>query len=702
MEGMEHFNRSWRWLGIRIAVVGLGWVMGSGSDLRAADGSSNAPVRSVARVWNEEALEAIRWDLPHPPVQARNLFTLSVVMYDAWAAFEPGATGYLYRKKHSVADVAAARRAAICHAAYRIMRERYAYSVSATTTRDRLDARMRELGYSPGYAALDPATPAGVGNLVAATASAWFMDDGSRQAWGYSDAGTGRAYSFRNGHLDVDSSGTSSVWDLSYWQPLAFTKTVSFGQGGGGFRTLSYQQYQGSQWLWVRPFALRRQSDTVPWIDPGPPPRWDDGNPEAFLTNVLAVLRATADLDTSDGVTMDISPGVFGANPLGSNGGTGHRVNPVTGLPYAPNVVRRADFVRVLAEFWADGPRSETPPGHWNVLANQVTTRLGADRRIGGVGPVVDPLEWDVKLYFALNAGLHDAACAAWSLKRHYEGWRPISAIRALAESESLPLIPGLIEKVTVQSAGPGKPHHGFEPETLVVRGWIPPEQIMGFGSLIDDPNPSQTNGVRWIRAVDWMPFQKRSFVTPAFPGYVSGHSTFSRAAAEILAAFTGSEFFPGGLATHRVEADSLTIEKGPRAPVELQWATYFDAADQAGMSRIWGGIHPPIDDFVGRRVGAEVGRTVWAHVRTYLDGTASAPPGISGIERAGTNLWRVRFPTLRGVHYGLETSEGVGRPFRPVPGSVVQAEDLRSERVVEAAAPMTLFRIVRDPGSGP
>jgi hypothetical protein len=72
-------------------------------------------------------------------------------------------------------------------------------------------------------------------------------------------------------------------------------------------------------------------------------------------------------------VTIDISPGRYGNNPLGTNDGTGHPVNPVTGQPYAPNVVPRGDFARVLAEFWADGPKSETPPGHWNTLANHVT-----------------------------------------------------------------------------------------------------------------------------------------------------------------------------------------------------------------------------------------------------------------------------------------------------------------------------------------
>ena len=89
-----------------------------------------------------------------------------------------------------------------------------------------------------------------------------------------------------------------------------------------------------------------------------------------------------------------------------------------------------ADFGRAIAEYWADGPDSETPPGHWNLIANSVTDAPGFERRFGGEGPVLDPLEWDVKTYFALNGALHDAAVAAWGLKGYYDSSRPISMIR--------------------------------------------------------------------------------------------------------------------------------------------------------------------------------------------------------------------------------------------------------------------------------
>jgi hypothetical protein len=133
----------------------------------------------------------------------------------------------------------------------------------------------------------------------------------------------------------------------------------------------------------------------------------------------------------------------------------------------------------------------------------------------------------------------------------------------------------------------------------------------------------TELGGVAWIRAADWIPYQRRTFVTPAFPGYISGHSTFSRAAAVVLATLTGSDFFPGGSGSYRAEPGYLFFEQGPSAPVALAFATYFDAADQAGQSRIWGGIHVSHDDFDGRRTGAIVGALAVERAQAYFDGSA-------------------------------------------------------------------------------
>jgi hypothetical protein len=323
---------------------------------------------------------------------------------------------------------------------------------------------------------------------------------------------------------------------------------------------------------------------------------------------------------------MDASPGALGGNALGTNDGHGHPQNPATGQPYAPNPVLRADWARALAETWADGPQSETPPGHWNLIANEASDALGDELRIGGEGQAIDRLEWDVKLYFALNGAVHDAAIAAWGLKGHYDSARPISMIRYLAargqssdpegrsyDPEGLPLEPGLVELITKASSAPGERHAALRDHIgeIAVRGW------RGFP---DDPE-QQTSGVGWILAIDWVPYQRATFVTPAFAGYVSGHSTFSRAAAEVLTAFTGSAYFPGGL--HEVTVTSLKHEKGPTQPVRLQWATYYDAADQAGISRLYMGIHIPVDDVEGRIAGSICGQAAWQLAERYWDGSA-------------------------------------------------------------------------------
>ena len=72
------------------------------------------------------------------------------------------------------------------------------------------------------------------------------------------------------------------------------------------------------------------------------------------------------------------------------------------------------------------------------------------------------------------------------------------------------------------------------------------------------------------------MPFQRPSFVTPPFAGYVSGHSTFSRAAAEVMTLLTNDAFFPGGMGTFDANQNEfLVFEEGPSENLILQWATY-------------------------------------------------------------------------------------------------------------------------------
>jgi len=653
--------------------------------------------QSIARDWDEQILSAIRIDTPHPPMQARNLFSLSVCMYDAWAAYDSVAVGYVYRGKHTAGDIGAARREAISYAAYRMLKERYAYSRSATNTLAALDAHLAALGYDTNNFSLDVSTPAGVGNSIYNAVSAWFIDDGALQLRGYLDYPPNLGgYHATNQPMATGTNGVGpGLVDVNHWQPLAITNAVD----QNGFPEGPIQKFLGAQWLSVRPFALARTDPIAPWIDPGPPPHLGGLGDAAFRSNVVEVIRRSSELTPDDGFMMDISPGAFGNNSLGANDGTGHALNPATGQPYAANVVKRGDFARVLAEFWADGPNSETPPGHWNVLANGVADSTNLVKRIGGTGPVVDDLEWDVKVYFALNAAVHDAACAAWSLKRYYDGWRPVSAIRYLGglgqstdpatqlfHTNGLPLITNLIEVVTTNTAASGGRHAGLTAGKVAVFTW--PGQ---------PANPTnEHSGVRWIHADNWLPYQKANFVTPAFPGYISGHSTFSRSAAEVLAAITGSPFFPGGMASYTATSNvSLTFERGPSQTVQLQWATYFDAADQAGLSRIWGGIHPPVDDFAGRRAGSLCGQSAYALARKYFDASVLSTSFALAIQDLNASGCEVRHATLRGFFYKLQSTTNPVLPFSDDPAGFIQALDATMVHTDNTTGAARIYRVV-------
>lgn len=680
--------------------------------------SLQADTNSVARVWDEVALAAIRLDTPHPPAQARNLFSLSVCMWDAWAAYDTNAVGYVYHGKHTAADVFAARNQAISFAAYRMLKERHFYSTAnnraAVLAAD--DAKMAALGYDTNYVARD-STPAGVGNTIYDAVSAWFINDGSRQTNGtqaapYPDYPVGQGgYNYINPGLFTANEGISDtngapIVDVNHWQRLSILN----GADQVGNPTGQLQRYLGAQWLGVRPFALTRADSTKPWIDPGPPPYFGGATHTQFVKEAVAVITAGSQLTPDDGATMDISPGAYGNNSLNYPGGYGngsfdiydghgYTTNPVTGQPYASNVVKRGDFARVLSEFWADGPTSETPPGHWNVLANYVADHPLTVKKIGGTGSVVDNLQWDVKVYFALNAAVHEAACACWAAKRYYDGWRPLSAIRYLAgvgqssdpgqpsyNTNGLPLIPGLIEVVTAQMHATNS---ALTVGKVAVLGWPGPPVNPG----------TQHSGVKWMNADWWVPYQRTNFVTPAFPGYFSGHSTFSRSAAEVLAAITGSPYFPGGLGVSSNYV--LGFENGPSQPIVLQWATYYDAADQAGISRIWGGIHPPIDNYMGRQVGSQCGLGVWALAQKYFDGSVTNTPvnlAIRTVDGSGCELY---FNSIRAFYYKLQSTTDLSQPFVDEPGGYIEAFDLSMVLPDTLVNPRKYYRVVRA-SSGP
>ena len=221
---------------------------------------------------------------------------------------------------------------------------------------------------------------------------------------------------------------------------------------------------------------------------------------------------------------------------------------------------RLTDRQKAIAEDWADGPSTVLPPGHWNLFAQMVARR---DRQ---------SLDEDVKLFFLVANAVFDAGIASWDCKRVYDYVRPITAIRFLFAGQT-------------------------------IRAWAGPFL-----------------GTQDIDGATWLPYQPGTFITPPFAEYVSGHSTFSAAAAEVLRRFTRSDFFGGWVV---VREGSSIVEPGlsPRRPILLFWLTFTAAANQAGMSRRYGGIHFRDGDLEGRMLGRRVGARVWDKAQRLFAG---------------------------------------------------------------------------------
>ena len=185
-------------------------------------------------------------------------------------------------------------------------------------------------------------------------------------------------------------------------------------------------------------------------------------------------------------------------------------------------------------------------------------------------------LDTDVKLFFALGNAEMDAGIACWYYKYKYDFVRPITAIREQYQNQ-------------------------------YITSWLGPNQ--GYGQVLGQ---------------NWIPYQQLNVVTPAFPEYPSGHSTFTAAGATMLAAFTGSDTFG---VTVTIPAHSSKFESDtPAQTITLSFPTFSDASDSAGMSRRYGGIHFQSGDYGGRGLGRQVAQFVWGKAQNYIKGYLGKP----------------------------------------------------------------------------
>ncbi|WP_306642336.1 DUF6851 domain-containing protein [Sanyastnella coralliicola] len=628
--------------------------------------TTNAQEITVAHQWNEVLLDAIRNDFARPTVHARNLWHTSVAMYDVWAVYDEEAQPFFLGKTvgdyeclfdgvPATDDIQAAREEAISYAMYNLILYRFQNAPGVAEIFQEVNAKMNELGYDPDITSVDyiDGTPAHLGNYIAQEIIAFGLTDGSNEINGF----TNQYYAPVNEPLDMGASGNPDMIDPNRWQPLVVEGAID--QAGNPIEAIV--DFLSPEWGDVVPFSLNeddltthvRDGDTYQvWKDPGAPPFLEQGLGEGLESNwkwgYVMVALWQSHHDINDPTIIDISPASLGNNPSipddfddynlfydffeGGDQSQGYSVNPATNEPYTPQLVKRADYARVLAEFWADGPDSETPPGHWFTILNKVNAHPLLDKRWNGQGPIIDDLEWDVKSYFTLGSTMHDAAICAWSIKGYYDYLRPVSAIRYMAEKgqcsdvglpnyhpDGWPLIEGYVELVEENDPLVGDNNENLN--EIKIYTWRGPDYI----TFDDDGVGLDEAGVGWILAKDWWPYQRPTFVSPPFAGYVSGHSVFSRAAAEVLTLITGSPYFPGGMSDFVAEQNEfLVFEEGPSTDIILQWATYQDASDQTSLSRIWGGIHPPADDIPGRLIGLELGPEVYDLAVTYF--TSNAP----------------------------------------------------------------------------
>jgi hypothetical protein len=702
------------WKSLPTFVCTLGFLIALAPGLSAQD-------HSVARQWNEEMLNAIRNDFARPTVHARNLYHVSAAMYDCWSLiYREGSPSLMGTVQGNFSldietwqvpnfeDKKAAAREAVSFAAYRMLYHRYQNAPRWENIEPRLDSLMNTLGYDKDNLSTDYRNggPAELGNYVAGQIIAYGLTDGANEINDYENVGYPDPV-----NVPLEFSRWFSIFQLldpNHWQTLAFPG--SFVDQSGNVIGDAVLPFLGASWGQVVPFALSAadRRDPTPqnpirgnnpiYHDPGPPPfhqLQDQEELDQYRWGFELVLKWSSHLDPADSVMWDISPGALGnfqgEYPTdfadypefykeyegGIFGSNGRDLNPVTGEPYPPNIVPRGDYARVLAEFWADGPDSETPPGHWFAIFNKVMDHPLFERKFRGQGPELDPLEYDVKAYLALGGTMHDAAITAWSIKGAYDYIRPISVIRWLAKEG--------------QASDPDGPRYtpgGIRYDPGYIERLMPGDTVASdvvFSNIkawawkgpdfVENPE-TDVAGVGWIDPINWMPYQRPNFVTPNFAGYISGHSTYSSAAATALEKITGSPYFPGGVGEFVAKKNEfLVFEEGPSVDVVLQWATYRDASDETSLSRIWGGIHPPVDDVPGRIIGMEVGDDAFDRALEIFNGNLSTVDPIAASAKA---LKIFPNPVVRGQEVMVELDLFTSFSRR------LEVYDLNGRRVLE------------------
>ena len=287
--------------------------------------------------------------------------------------------------------------------------------------------------------------------------------------------------------------------------------------------------------------------------------------PEPFLLVEAEVDLEARTITLADGAVVDINRDIVGTI-----------INPEF-IAQAEQVVETSanltDEQKLIAEFWEDGGGTSFPPGTWMTFGQYTSAQNDHS------------LDQDAKLFFGLGNAVFDAGVATWEAKTHYNYTRPVRLVRELGEL-------GLIGEFNEELGG------------YAVEAWAGPEE-----------------GTQTILATDFTTYQTPgSHVSPPFAEYVSGHSTFSASAATILELATGSDNF-GASVTFEPGQSRFEPNFTPQQDVTLAWDTFSEAADEAGLSRLYGGIHFEDGDLNGRTLGQDVATEVFEQAQFYIEG---------------------------------------------------------------------------------
>lgn len=460
--------------------------------------------------WNNILLEAIRAvgrlplnsadrDRGGPPQVARSIGIVYTCIYDAWSAYDAVAKP-LHRttpRKPAAQHTEANRRKAISQAAYRALVDQFPPSVYQPDFKASYEAMLTQQLAKDGITLGGPTSaPVDVGNQAADDVLAYRHADNANQANLYADT-TG--YQPVNKPMAVLLPAAADAIDFpGRWQALTYLNPA---------HEAKTPKFICPHWGQVKPFALTSGSQFRPTTGPRDPLS------QGFLDQALHVMDIQAKLTPEQ---------------------------------------------KVIAEYWADGPNSELPPGHWTEFAAFVAERDKLD------------LGASVKMYFALANAIFDASIATWDAKRVFDYVRPITAIRHL------------------------------------FRG----KRVLGWGGA--------GKGTQEIAGEAWRPFQVPTFPTPPFSEFTSGHSGFSMAAATVLKQFTGSDRFGFFYAQETpLKADPGVLV----TDVVLHWPTFTAAAREAGESRLYGGIHFYEGNVVGLDIGEKVGKAAYAKAQDLWSG---------------------------------------------------------------------------------